>query len=355
MPPTQIPKMDRSRGFRGSLLWLAFPSAGFFGVIISGCTAKGQPYKINPPGSVIIPIGNSFWIALGIAAGILIIVTILLLITLFRSYPGNPKPALVLSSDRRALTWAVIVGAGIPFAVFIIAFVLGFSSKNVIAANESAPMGSLTVEVIGHQWWWEVRYPADGFTTANEIHIPVGKTVVFKLTSVDVVHSFWVPQLHPKQDMLPRQTTAISLRADQPGIYQGECAEYCGIQHAHMDFIVIAQSQTDYDKWMTQQKQLAPDPPVGSLEKKGEQAFLGSSCVYCHTIKGTNASGTLGPDLTHFASRATIGAGARPNNTDNLAGWIINSQAIKPGNKMPPMNLDSDQLQAILIYMASLK
>ncbi len=295
------------------------------------------------------------WLILGIAAAMLLVVTVLLLIAVFRRRQGMLKPTQPLPGDRRALTWVIIAGAIAPAILIIIFIALSISTQSVFAASGSTTAGAPTIEVIGHQWWWEVRYPSEGFVTANEIHIPVGRLVTLKLTSADVVHSFWVPQLHPKMDMLPGQISTLTLRADQPGTYQGECAEYCGAQHAHMNFLVVAQAQGDYDKWVAQQKLPAPDPPVKSIEKKGEQAFLGSSCVYCHTIQGTNASGTLGPDLTHLASRATIGAGARPNTPANLAGWIVNAQTIKPGNKMPPMDLDSDQLQAILAYLESLK
>lgn len=355
MPPIQILKTNRPRISRDSWSRVASPLAGFFGVLFSDSAGRQQFNIIQTFTFVAMPVSASFWILLGILALVLVLVTVLLLIAVARRSHTDVKTTQPLPGDQHALTWAVVGGLGIPVAIFIIALILGASGKNASAAPPNPATNALSVQVIGHQWWWEVRYPADGFATANEIHIPAGKTVTFQLTSADVIHSFWVPQLHPKQDMLPGQISSISVRADQPGTYQGKCSEYCGIQHAHMDFLVIAQSQADYDRWVAQQKQPAPAPPVGSVEKKGEQAFLGSSCVYCHTIQGTNASGTLGPDLTHLASRATIGAGIMPNNLNNLAGWIINSQAIKPGNKMPPMNLDSDQLHAILVYLESLK
>jgi cytochrome c oxidase subunit 2 len=193
--------------------------------------------------------------------------------------------------------------------------------------------------------------------TANEIHIPTNQQVTIHLTSADVIHSLWIPQLNGKFDMIPGQTNTFSIEADRPGMFRGLCAEYCGLQHAHMQFVVVAEDADQFDKWIKNQTNPAPDPDANTepVIFEGQQAFLGSSCVYCHTIKGTNASGTLGPDLTHLASRATLGAGAIANIPGNLAGWIINSQAIKPGNLMPPMDLDSDQLQSILVYLQTLQ
>ncbi len=309
----------------------------------------------NPKGPAAIQVANLTWILFGIAAVARIAVTVLLLIAVFRRRQGELKTDQPLPGDRRALRWVIIAGAVAPAVILIASMALSIPIENVFASNGNSATGGLTIEVIAHQWWWEVLYPADGFSTANEIHIPVGKPVTFKLTSADVLHSFSVPQLHPQLIMIPGQTNTLILQANQPGTYQGECTEYCGIQHAHMDFVIIAQSQADYEAWVSQQKQPAPDPPVGSMEKFGQQAFLGSACVYCHTIQGTNASGKLGPDLTHLANRTTIGAGIRPMTPANLAGWIINAQDIKPGNKMPPINLDPDQIQAILAYLESLK
>ncbi len=324
--------------------------------------AQNQPVAFNSQGPVAAQFARlSGWLV-GITAAVAIIVAALLLVAVVRReavFRRNGRSGelevAARPGDRRALAW-VIAGAGALAVVFIIFMALSFTSVSALASPGGAiPATGAAIEVIGHQWWWEVRYPADGFTTANEIHIPAGRPVTLKLSSADVVHSFWVPRLHPRLDLLPGQASLLTLQADQPGIYQGECAQYCGIQHAHMAFVVIAQSPADYAQWVAQQKQPAPDPAVKSIEKKGQQAFLGSSCVYCHTVQGTNASGKLGPDLTHLASRATIGAGARPNTRANLAGWIMNAQAIKPGNQMPPMDLDPDQLQQILAYLETLK
>jgi cytochrome c oxidase subunit 2 len=203
-------------------------------------------------------------------------------------------------------------------------------------------------------WWWEVRYPDHEVTTANEIYIPAGQPVNFRLTTNDVIHSFWVPELNGKIDMIPGKTNTLWLQAAEPGIYRGLCTEFCGLQHAKMQYLVIAVPPNAFAQWVEQQRQPAP-APTDETTRLGQQIFLGSACVYCHAIRGTNASGQLGPDLTHIASRRTLGAGILPNNRGTLGGWTINSQHIKPGNRMPPMNLSGAELQALLDYLATLQ
>jgi cytochrome c oxidase subunit II len=322
--------------------------------LISGCTVEGQPSVLDPASQTAGRVANLSWLMFVIAGMVLFVVTLMLLAAVFRRNRGDTRPELVHSGDNRALKLVIVGGAVIPAVVLVVVMALSISIQNATASAGAFP-GQLVIEVIGHRWWWEVRYPEQGFTTANEIHIPAGKPITIKLTSADVIHSFWVPQLHPKLDLFPGQTNTLSFQADRSGTYRGECAEYCGEQHAHMQFVITAQPSADFDKWVSAQQKPAPEPAAGTIEKEGQQAFLGSSCVYCHTIQGTNASGKIGPDLTHLADRETIGAGARSNTRSNLSGWIMNSQTIKPGNLMPPMNLAPDQLQAILAYLESLK
>lgn len=212
----------------------------------------------------------------------------------------------------------------------------------------------MTVQVSGHQWWWEVRYPQQGFATANEIHIPVGQPIRLELTSADVVHNFWVPELHGKIDMTPGKVNTLWLQADQAGVYRGKCAEYCGTQHAKMELIVVADPPEQFGAWLARQQQPAPEP-AELLAQQGQQVFLRSSCVYCHAVRGTSANSTFGPDLTHLASRRTLGAGALENITGNLAGWITNPHSIKPGNKMPAVVLAPEDLNALLAYLATLE
>ena len=214
---------------------------------------------------------------------------------------------------------------------------------------------ALTVDVIGHRWWWEVRYPSRGIVTANDVHVPVGQPVRIVLTSVDVNHSFWVPQLTCKTDLIPGVTNSMWIQADHAGTFRGQCAEYCGVQHAQMIFYVVADPPATFQQWLATQAAPAAAQPVGSALAQGQQVFETAPCASCHTIRGTTARGTLGPDLTHFGSRVSVGAGARPNTTGNLAGWIIDSQGIKPGNLMPPMQLSPQDLQALIAYLESLK
>jgi cytochrome c oxidase subunit 2 len=211
---------------------------------------------------------------------------------------------------------------------------------------------AVTVDVIGHLWWWQVSYPDSHVVTANEIHVPVGQVVHLRLRTADVNHSFWVPQLMPKTDLIAGRTNDTWIKADHAGTFRGQCAEYCGAQHAHMAFLVIAQSPADYASWTTQQAQDAPAPTTPQ-EARGLQVLETASCASCHTVRGTSAHGTVGPDLTHLATRSQIGAGTLPNDTGHLAGWIANSQTVKPGNKMPPQPLSPDDLRAVVAYLDS--
>jgi cytochrome c oxidase subunit 2 len=261
----------------------------------------------------------------------------------------------MMAPDLRApehRTW--IWWGGVIFPAIILSLTLFFTLRSHIALAYPPTPPALTIEVIGHMWWWEVRYPDHEVTTANEIYIPAGQPVNIRLTTNDVIHSFWVPELNGKIDMIPGKTNSLWLQAAEPGIYRGLCTEFCGLQHAKMQYLVIAVPPNAFAQWVEQQRQPAP-APTDETTRLGQQIFLGSACVYCHAIRGTNASGQLGPDLTHVASRRTLGAGILPNNRGTLGGWTINSQHIKPGNRMPPMNLSGAELQALLDYLATLQ
>ncbi|MDQ3819375.1 MAG: cytochrome c oxidase subunit II, partial [Acidobacteriota bacterium] len=253
----------------------------------------------------------------------------------------------------RTVQGAVAVTVLILFVFLIASFSIGRSLTSYMENK-----GVVTIEVTGHQWWWEVRYmdpnPSKIFTTANEIHIPVGQPVTLKLHSTDVIHSFWVPNLNGKKDLIPGKDSTIWLQADQPGVYRGQCAEYCGLQHAHMALFVFAEPVDKFNTWLDSQRAEAVAPSTES-EQRGQQVFLTAPCIMCHAIHGTQASATVGPNLTHVASRSTIAAGTLPFTRGHLAGWIIDSQSIKPGNHMPPIALNSEDLQALLDYLQSLK
>ncbi len=320
--------------------------------ILTGCT--GSPSMLTPYGEDAVLTASLTWLMFAIAGAVLLVISALLWMT-YRRSRGAWDEKEFYTNDHKYLRNVLLGGGLLPLVVLMITMGLGIGVENATNVPNAKAASAIEIEVIGHQWWWEVHYSNQKFDTANEIHIPVGQPVTLRVTSADVIHSLWIPELHGKIDMIPGQTNTITLEADKAGTYRGQCAEYCGVQHAHMALFVIAESSTDFHAWLDDQNKSGVEPKVGSLEQTGEQVFLGSSCVYCHNIAGTNASGHVGPDLTHLASRVTIGSGLLPNTPGNLAGWIVNSQSVKPGNHMPPMDLNGDQVQALLAYLGSLK
>jgi len=255
---------------------------------------------------------------------------------------------------QRIVPWGdkfiLIAGLGVTGAILVSFFLVSLHSMATLA--EGGRQTSLRVDVIGHDWWWEARYP-NGAVTANEIHIPTGQRVALNLSSADVIHSFWVPELAPKIDLIPGRANEMWLEADKPGRYRGQCAEYCGLQHAHMIVYVIADTPADFDRWQRAMAASAP-APSDALAAQGEQLFLSNTCAGCHTIRGTSASGILGPDLTHLATRGTIGAGTLPLTPETLLRWITDPQRDKPGVTMPPTDLTPDEARAIVAYLMSL-
>jgi cytochrome c oxidase subunit II len=259
------------------------------------------------------------------------------------------------TSDSSLTRW-VIGGAG---ATVVILFVWLVASVWVGRAVASPQMSdAITINITGRQWWWQFEYvdtlPSNRFRTANEIHIPVGRPVVVNVTSRDVIHSFWVPNLHGKRDLIPGYTTALWFQANQPGRYRGQCAEFCGYQHANMAMYVIAEPDDDFQAWLSAQRQPAAEPGT-ERQRRGREVFLAATCPQCHTIRGTLAGASFGPDLTHVGSRSTIGAGVLPNTAENLVRWVRNPQDFKPGNKMPGHDLNDADLQALADYLRSLK
>ena len=221
------------------------------------------------------------------------------------------------------------------------------------------PVGqALRFEMIAYQWWWEARYPAaDGqpaFGVSGDLHVPVGQPLVATLKSADVIHSFWVPNLHGKKDMIPGRTTTIAFQADKPGLFRGQCAEFCGAEHALMAFGLVADSPADYARWHAAQQAPAA-PPTTAEALRGQAIFLASNCAACHTVRGTSASGGLGPDLTHVASRKQIAAGTVPNDAEHLLRWVRDPQSLKPGATMPASTLPPDDLQDVVTYLVHLR
>ncbi len=260
-------------------------------------------------------------------------------------------PRAIAPEHSRGGLWFIYAGGGLSTLVLIV--FIGWTLTTMAGTASPPQAAAFTVDVSGEQWWWQFAYDpiggAPGFVTANELHIPVGQAVHFRITSPDVIHSFWVPALGGKTDAIPGQTNDMWLEADKPGVYRGQCAEYCGVQHAQMALLVVAEPQAQFDAWRAGQAMDAP----ASANADGVTQFV-LSCGKCHTVRGTAANGTSGPDLTHLMSRTTIAAGMLDNNPGNLAGWIANPQGIKPGAKMPDIPLSGPELQATLNYLAAL-
>lgn len=321
--------------------------------ILSACQEPNSAF--NPRGEGAEHIANLWLLMLVIATLVFVQVIVLLLFALFRNRPRTVSANDLANTSpptRSEKTFIIANGIAIPVVILVVVF--GFNLATLAALSPPSANPDLLIEVIGHRWWWEVRYPDHDIVTANEIYIPTGKRVELRLTSEDVIHSLWIPVLNGKVDLIPGQSNRMYLLTDEAGTYDGACAELCGVQHAKMLLQVVAQPQDDFDEWISIQQQAAPEPE-DDLTRRGQQIFLGAACVYCHTIRGTSATGVIGPDLTHFASRAELGAGAAPNTPGHLAGWLIDPQSIKPGNLMPPMYIEGDDLQALLAYMETLK
>jgi cytochrome c oxidase subunit 2 len=263
--------------------------------------------------------------------------------------------------------WIQLGGFALPALVFGVVF---FAALRTLArfpmdpaADRSgvvcAPGGKAQIEVVGHRWWWEVRYrlgdSTDHFTTANEIHLPVGVPIDLDLRSADVIHSFWVPRLHGKVDLVPGHRNQIRLEASRAGVFPGSCAEFCGLQHAHMRMLVIAEPPARFEAWLAAQR--LPSRPAASDEtRRGETLFATGPCAACHTVRGTPARASLGPDLTHLASRSTLAAGSLPNDIATLHAWVVDAPALKPGTQMPPLGMFSGgDLHALVAYLRSLE
>ena len=300
-----------------------------------------------------------WWLMLALGTLVFVLVGVLLAVALFRRRgadeaadqgpEGSGRPG---GGAAMARPW--LVGGGVVLPAVGILIVLVATIAAMRASAEEADDGAMVVEVIGHQWWWEVRYPDQGVVTANEIHIPAGEQVVLRLRSADVIHSFWVPALAGKLDLLPEDTNELVIEADEPGRYNGRCAEFCGLQHANMDIFVVAQRGDDFDAWIEDQRRPA-DEPAGATAATGADIFTSAGCGDCHTIEGTTADGEKGPDLTHLASRETIAAGTLELTTENLQDWVTDPHDAKTGVLMPDPDLDESEVDAVVAYLEGLE
>ncbi|MGH9504130.1 MAG: cytochrome c oxidase subunit II [Terriglobales bacterium] len=284
------------------------------------------------------------WVMLGILVVVLALVSYCL--HRFRGVPGQPTPKAIYGNTK------LEVGYTISFFI-ILATILVFAVRSM-RASDPPYSGEDSLLIVAHQWWWEVRYPGTGITTANEIHIPVGKEEQVTLKSADVIHDFWVPQLGRKMDIIPGIEQHVSFSADAPGNYYGSCAEFCGVEHAWMRILVIAQTPDDFARWEAEQESVPEITPTG-LAGQGAQYFQQLSCPSCHTVRSTSATSRVGPDLTHVATRETLAAGRLTNTPENLGRWLHEPDVIKPGCKMPNLHLPKNQQDALVAYLETLR
>jgi cytochrome c oxidase subunit II len=317
--------------------------------LLGGCNATPLGY-LGPAGPAARTLAGLGWALIAISSAVCLIV-LGLLIYAIRSRRSPDVRALGGGDDSTALRW-IATGAAISTVFLVVAAIWTFWAVQSVT-NANSPPG-LTIDVTGHEWWWEAHYRSNDasreFTTANDLVIPVGTPVQVNLQSSDVIHSFWVPRLAGKTDTIPGVSNRTRIEADREGTYRGQCTEFCGLEHAHMAFFVVAMSPSDFNAWWDGQLQSAN---VDSANK-GQQLFL-DKCAACHAIRGTPAGGILGPDLSHFGSRKSIGAGALQNTPQNLAYWIDHAQTVKPGSKMPALDLPADQVAALTAFLEGLK
>ncbi|WJI84215.1 MULTISPECIES: cytochrome c oxidase subunit II [unclassified Mesorhizobium] len=331
---------------------MAFATTG--ALLLQGCA--GWQSALDPKGPAASELAWLIWFFTALCAVVWVLVMIALVVPLMMRSRAQAEPlAIEAGADDRKLR-AVMTAVGLTAIVLIGLTLLSFFANRTLAAIGSD--AALTIRVTGHQWWWEVRYedatPSRILTTANEIHIPAGEPVKLLLTSTDVIHSFWIPSLSGKLDLIPGHMNVLDLKADKPGVYRGQCAEFCGAQHANMGTFIIAEPRAKFDAWWNDQLQPAATP-TGDEAKAGQDLFLKRPCVMCHRIGGTPAGGTVAPDLTHIASRQTLAAGTLTMSRGNLAAWIADPQGIKPGSHMPVVELSGDELNAMVAYLEALK
>ena len=320
-----------------------------FVLVLAGC--GGRQNTLDPASKQEHAISTLWWVMLtGATIGFAVILLLLLLGWLRRNRPNLPFGL----GERTANGIVVVMGVALPIALLSLLF---FWSDVYVIRKTEAPKASstaFTIDVVGHQWFWEIRYPGTGAVTANELHIPVNTRVNVVGTTADVIHSFWVPALNRKIDLIPGRRNRVLLDADRTGVFRGQCAEFCGLQHAHMALLVFVQSRPAFRDWLAGMARPAR-APTSQPERLGRRVFLAQACSGCHAIRGTPARARVGPDLTHVGSRTTLASVTIPNDPASLAAWIRDPQHPKPGNKMPALGLPEPQIRALVAYLESLK
>jgi cytochrome c oxidase subunit II len=312
---------------------------------LAGC--RGWQSAADPQGPQASQLTMLIWLFVIVAGVIWALVMLVLAAALWRRRRSEPR--------EQRTAW--FVGGAMVASVLVI---LGLTVASYVATRHISPdpTDPIVIRLKGYQWWWSATYvdaqPADSFITANELHVPVGRPVRVELEAEDVIHSFWVPNLAGKQDLIPGRSNSIVFTVDRPGTYRGQCAEFCGLQHAHMALLVVAESQDDFQRWRKAQLADAKTPATPE-QSAGRDVFVAKACAACHTVRGTSAAGSLGPDLTHVGGRQYIAAGMLPTTRGSLAAWVADPQTIKPGNNMPLVPLEPRELNALSAWLASLQ
>jgi cytochrome c oxidase subunit 2 len=314
-------------------------------VTVAGC-GSGRSL-LNTKGAEADRVASVWWLMFGLAAGVYVIVAGLILYAATR---GRRRPDAESRLAEHKFIW--LGGVLVPAVILAILAVVTVSATS--ALRQSSPH-ELRIDVVGKLWWWEVRYPGTDVVTANEIHVPQGTPIDLHLTSDNVIHSFWVPQLAGKMDTIPGQPNDLDFTAERVGRYRGQCAEFCGLQHAHMGVTVVVDSPADFGRWMARRQRVALQP-VSEQASTGQVVFQREACAGCHTIRGTGARGTVGPDLTDVGARARLGADTLLNTPENMRAWIRDAQSFKPGIAMPSFrNLSESDVAALAAYLESLR
>jgi len=349
-----IPTRDR-RGLRSSLARLRPHSKRVvrggapFAALLAGCGMNSSPATTLVPRSDFGSVSHSIFLQIfwwDVAIFVIVAGILLTAVIRFRERDPAVLPPQVRGNARFELGWTIAPAIVLTFIAFP-------TVAAIFRTQATPPPDALRVRVIGHQWWWEFQYPALGIATASDLHLPAGRAVLLELTSPDVIHSFWVPQLGGKRDTMPGQTNRILLNPTTPGEYPGQCAEFCGLSHANMRHIAVVEPAESFQAWVARQKAPPAAPAEGSPAARGREVFTRTACVGCHTIQGLSG-GRLGPDLTHFGSRKTIAGAMLANTPESLARWLRNPPAVKPGSLMPDLKLSEEEVAALVAYLTSL-
>jgi len=316
---------------------------------------QGWQSALDAQGPAARSLADMFWIFLAVLGTVWVLTMLALLLALRKRRPPGENPLATDPATERRMTITVSVAVGLTLATVLALTGLSYGGQKALFSHKD---GTLSLTVTGHQWWWQVTYEDPqtnrSFTTANEIHVPVGEPVLIKLESSDVIHSFWVPNLTGKMDAITGRQNQLQMQADRPGVYRGQCAEFCGFQHAHMGMLVIAEEKEDFERWRNHQISSAL-PPSDPERQRGMEIFLTKPCIMCHQIRGTDAGGKVAPDLTHVGSRRYIAAGTLETTRGNIAAWIVDPHGAKPGVNMPTIQLEPDEVQPLASYLEGLK